>query len=190
MPPVASRNRRLAANSAAMTMSVARTAVYSSRTKGSATNAASTIAAAIAARRSGATTSARCSGSGVVAGIGNLDPSRPCGFTARTIAMTTNSATSVRRGNATVMPKRSTSPSAMQKRLGHADQHRREKRAGNRAQAADHRNDEGLRDDGQIHAEVGRFARQLQRAGQPGQERAEGEDGRDTAAPGRCPAPP
>ncbi len=95
-------------------MSVARTAAYSSRTKGRAISATSTMAATTAARRPGATTSARCSGSGVVMAPAGAFPSRPCGFNASTMAMTMNSATSVRRGKAKVMPKRSTSPNAMQ----------------------------------------------------------------------------
>ena len=63
----------------------------------------------------------------------------------------------------------------MHSALREADDQRGDERAGNRAQAADDRDDEGLGDDRQVHAEIRRLARQPQRAGESGEERAERE---------------
>ena len=63
----------------------------------------------------------------------------------------------------------------MHSALREPDQERGEKRAGNRAQAADDGDDERFGDDREVHAEVGRLARQLQRAGEPREKRAERE---------------
>ena len=54
-----------------------------------------------------------------------------------------------------------------------ADQHRREEGAGHAAHAADHRDDEDLRDDREVHLPRSRDARDLQRAAKPRQEGAE-----------------
>ena len=50
-------------------------------------------------------------------------------------------------------------------------------RSDDRAHAADHHHDERIGDDRQIHAEIGRFARELQRAAETGQQCAEGKNG-------------
>ena len=181
MPPVASRNCRLAANSAAITMSVISTALYSSRTKGSAAMASTMIPATSAARRVGATTSARCSGSGVVTATGGGLPSRPCGFNASTMAMIDELDDERELGERERHAKHVDVAQRDTKGLGHADQRRGEKCARNRPQAADHGDDKGVRDDRQIHAKIGGFARKLQRAGQSRQECAEREDrGKET----------
>ena len=59
------------------------------------------------------------------------------------------------------------------------DDERCDERARDRAQPADHRDDERLRDYRKVHPEIGRLARQLQRAGEPGERRAEEEDARE-----------
>ena len=64
-------------------------------------------------------------------------------------------------------------------RLGQSDQERREKGAGNRAQAADDGHDERLGDDGEVHPQVRRFARQLQGAREPGEAGAQREHQRE-----------
>ena len=61
----------------------------------------------------------------------------------------------------------------MQNALAIADQERGEERAAEAAQAADHDDDEGLGDDREVEVEVGRLARHLQRAAEPGQHGAE-----------------
>ena len=60
-------------------------------------------------------------------------------------------------------------------RLGDADQDGGEERAAEAAQAADDGDHEGVGDDGEIEIEVGRLARDLQRAAQPGQHGADEE---------------
>ena len=60
-------------------------------------------------------------------------------------------------------------------RLGHADQDGGEERAAQAAQAADHGDDEGVGDDRQVEVEIGGLARDLQRAAQPRQHRADEE---------------
>ena len=51
--------------------------------------------------------------------------------------------------------------------------------AGDRAHAADHDHDESVADGGQIDGEVGRLARELQRAAEAGEPRAEREHRRE-----------
>ena len=60
-------------------------------------------------------------------------------------------------------------------RLDLADQQRGEECAGNRAQAADHHDHEGVRDDRQVDLEVRRLARDGERAAEAGERRAERE---------------
>jgi hypothetical protein len=69
--------------------------------------------------------------------------------------MTTNSATSVSFGNAIECPRCPRAERDAQ-RLREADEERRDEGAGDRAQAAGDGDDERLRDDGEVHAEVGR----------------------------------
>ena len=60
-------------------------------------------------------------------------------------------------------------------RLDLGDQHRGEIGAGDRAHAADHHDDEGVAEHGEVHPEIGGLAGKLQRAAEPGEERARGE---------------
>jgi hypothetical protein len=57
-----------------------------------------------------------------------------------------------------------------------ADEQRSEKRAGDRAHAADHHHDECIGDHGEIDLEIGRLARDGERATQPGKRGAERKD--------------
>ena len=93
------------------------TAVYSAPTTGNASSPASTRPATIASRRPGPCTSSRCSGSAVVTGAAGGVPRRPCGRTASTTAITTNSATSVSLGKAIVDAEELGVPSAMHSAL-------------------------------------------------------------------------
>ena len=92
-------------------------------------------------------------------------PSSPCGRTTSTTAMTRKTSTRVIFGR-TRMPKACSSPisSAASARAGQA------------AEAADHHHHEGLGDDREVHVQVHRLARHLQRAAQAGQHAAEEED--------------
>ena len=56
--------------------------------------------------------------------------------------------------------------------------------AGDRAHAADHDDHEGVADHDQVHREIGRLARDLQRAAEAGEQRAAGEHGGEQHAPG------
>ena len=67
---------------------------------------------------------------------------------------------------------------AMQTAFNSAISSAARKAPGNAAHAADHHHHEGLADRHQVEAEVGRLARQLQRAAQPGEEGAEREHAR------------
>ena len=66
-------------------------------------------------------------------------------------------------------------------RLGERDDERGQERAGNRAQSADHGHDERVGYRGEVHAEVGGLARELQGAGEPGEKGPEREDRREQA---------
>ena len=83
-------------------------------------------------------------GSPLCAGSPRASPSRPCGRTTSTIAITTNSATSVSFGNANVDAAEFDVAERDAQRLDHADQQRGEERARDRAQAADHDDDERI----------------------------------------------
>ena len=130
-------------------------------------------AAAMRLSRPGGTTSARCSGSASSAAAASGVPSSPCGFNASTIAIT------IEFGDQRELRKRDVDAGDVDRaerdaqRLGEADQQRGDERAGDRAQSADHGDDERFGDDREIHAEIRRLARQLQRAGQAGAQRAE-----------------
>ena len=92
-------------------------------------------------------TSSRCSGSGVVTGVRRAAcRGVPAACTASTTAITTNSATSVSLGNAKRDADELDVAERDAQRLGQRDQQRGEERAGNRAQAADHGDDEGVGD--------------------------------------------
>ena len=80
-----------------------------------------------------------------------------------------------------MIPPASTVPSGDAQRLGESDQQRGDERSGDRSQPADDGDDEGFGDDREVHAEVGGLARQLQRAGEPGEERAHREYRREEA---------
>ena len=60
-------------------------------------------------------------------------------------------------------------------RLGDADDDRGDERAGYRAQPTDDGDDERIGDHREVHAEIGRLARQRQRTGEAGEERAQRE---------------
>ena len=92
---------------------MASTIAYSSRTNGSSANAADDGRGDPRLAPRGAVTSSRCSGSGVVTGTDGGVPNSPWGRSASTIAITTNSATSVSFGNANVTPPKVTVPSAI-----------------------------------------------------------------------------
>ena len=70
-----------------------------------------------------------------------------------------------------------TDPDAQRLHLG--DQDRRQEGAGDRAHAADHDDDEGVADHDQVEPQIGRLARDLQRAAEAGEEGAEREDHRE-----------
>ena len=72
---------------------------------------------------------------------------------------------------------KSTTPMPMQIALTSAMMHGGEIGAGDRAHAADHDDDEGVADGGQVHREIGRLARHLQRAAEAGERGAEREHG-------------
>ncbi len=63
--------------------------------------------------------------------------------------------------------------------LGDADDHRRQEGTADAAQPAHDGDHEGIGDDGEVEFEVGRFARDLERATQPRQHGADEEDGRE-----------
>ena len=148
MPPVPITNCRLAANSAKTRMSVASTSAIfvAGRT------AEARPARARRARRSprggrAARRASRNSASGVVGGADGAAPIRPYGFATSTMAMTTNSATSVSFGNAIAMAADFDRAERDAQRLGEADQQRGDEGARDRAQAADDGDDERFRDD-------------------------------------------
>ena len=72
---------------------------------------------------------------------------------------------------------KSTTPMRDAQRLDLGDDDGGEIGAGDRAHAADHDDDEGVADDDQIGGEIGRLARDLQRAAEAGERRAEREHG-------------
>ena len=102
MPPVPIRNCRLAANSAAIEDVGGEHDARSRRAASGSAIEQQRAAPRRSAHRAapGARTSSRCSGSGVVIGAPGGLPRSPCGFTASTTAITTNSATSVSLGKA------------------------------------------------------------------------------------------
>ena len=67
----------------------------------------------------------------------------------------------------------------MHKRLDLGNEHGGDVGTDDRAHAADDYDDEGVGDHGEVHAEIGRLARDLQRAAEPGEHRAQGEDRRE-----------
>ena len=68
-------------------------------------------------------------------------------------------------------------PDADAQRLDLGHQYGRDVGADDRAHAADHHDDESIGDHRQVHAEIGRLARDLQRAAEAGEQRAEREYG-------------
>ena len=64
-------------------------------------------------------------------------------------------------------------------RLHLGDDERGQERAGDRAHAADHHDDEGVADHDEVERQIGRLARDLQGAAQAGQERTERKDDRE-----------
>ena len=168
-------NCRLAANSANTSTSVASTSVYSSPANGSSAASASAARAASAALRPGGTTSVRCSAICVVGGSDGGDAEqavRPRRQHDRH-HHEFGDQRELRKIDGEAGERDAAEPDAQ--RLDHADQQRGEKGARNRAEAADHGHHEGLGDDREVHAEIRRFARQLQGAGESGQEGAERE---------------
>ena len=89
-------------------------------------------------------------------------PIRPQGRTTSTSAIIRNTSTSVIFGKIEDA-----------EGLQLPDQQRRQERAGHRAHAAHHRDDEGLGDHRDVHVRVGGKLGRLQRAAEPGQRRAE-----------------
>ena len=92
-----------------------------------------------------------------------------------TTAITTNSATSVSLGKAIATAADLDRAERDAHRLGEADQERGDEGPRDRAQPADHGDDERFRDDREIHAQIGRLPRQLQRSREPREKGAERE---------------
>ena len=87
--------------------------------------------------------------------------------------MTRNSTTSVSLEKTISAPNKWTVPTPMQKALATPIRMAARKAPPIAAQAADHGDDEGVGDDGKVELEIGGLARDLQRAAQAGQHRAE-----------------
>ena len=68
-------------------------------------------------------------------------------------------------------------PEANAKSLDLGNEHGRDVGPDDRAHAADDDHHEGVGDDGQVHAEIGRLARDLQRTAETGEQGAQGEHG-------------
>ena len=99
-----------------------------------------------------------------VSGCHSGRPNRPHGRTIRITAISANTENSEKPGKI-----------RMPKRQHLAVDHRTPERAPERAHAADHDDDEGLDDDQYVHPRHDALDRRHQRAGEPGEERAEHE---------------